>query len=96
MATVQFQFNVVPEDTMKFLSRTLVAGNVVLFGLLLVGATVSPARAQWMTGPSSNWGTCCKTYVGGGRFCCTNCCLGKKYCVSDHDPVCAKPTEAEI
>lgn len=79
---------------MRYLNRILVAGNAAVLAMLL--AFAAPAGAQsHITGPSSSYGTCCKTHVEGGGFCCTNCCLGKRTCISDYDPACKKATEVK-
>lgn len=74
----------------------LVTGNLVLLGLLIAALFATPTQAQGPTGPSSSWGKCCKTYVSGGRFCCTDCCFLGIECTSDKDPACQRKTEVEI
>lgn len=76
--------------------RALVTGNLVVLGLMITALFATPTQAQEPTGPSSSWGRCCKTYVKGGRFCCTDCCYTVKECISDSDPACKAKTEEEI
>lgn len=76
--------------------RALVTGNLVLLGVMIAALAATPTQAQEPTGPSSSWGKCCKTYVKGGRFCCTDCCFSVNECSSDKDPACQRKTEAEI
>lgn len=81
---------------MTWLRSVLLAGNACLLALVLAALAAPAASAQnHITGPSSIKGTCCRTHVEGGGFCCTSCCLGPKTCISDFDPACQKSKEAQ-